>query len=132
MKKVVAVWIHADSADTRDNLTKLLGFESDLEIVGTAGGGNEAIALAKKERPDAILMDINWLEPTYYDATTEPQVAQNLALFLSGLTAPPAPPTPGQAQARPSTRAAGKFPPRSAAVGTVVLNGVPVRNRKPS
>ena len=47
----IRVLIVDDSSDTRDNLTKLLGFESDLEIVGTAGGGNEAIALAKKERP---------------------------------------------------------------------------------
>jgi hypothetical protein len=62
----------------------------------------------------AILMDINWLEPAYHDATTEPQVAQNLALFLSSLTTPP-PPTPGQAQVRPATRASGQTPPRSAA-----------------
>src|SRR6266545_3353284 len=30
-----------------------------LEVVGTAASGQEAITLAKKEKPDAILMDIN-------------------------------------------------------------------------
>ena len=37
---------------------ELLGFELDFEVVGSAGGGQEAIALAKKLRPDAILMDL--------------------------------------------------------------------------
>jgi hypothetical protein len=39
-----------------------------------------------------LMMDINWLEPSYWDATTAPQVAQNVALFLSGLSSPPAQP----------------------------------------
>ncbi|GAA1035735.1 hypothetical protein GCM10009557_44500 [Virgisporangium ochraceum] len=38
----------------------------------------------------AVLMDINWTEPAYMDATTAGQIAQNLALFLSGDSAPPA------------------------------------------
>ena len=70
----IRVLIVDDSADTRDNLTKLLGFESDLEIVGTAGGGNEAIALAKKERPDAILMDINMQD---MDGITATEIISN-------------------------------------------------------
>ncbi|MBI2773339.1 MAG: response regulator transcription factor [Chloroflexi bacterium] len=55
----IRVLIVDDTADTRDNLTKLLGFESDIEVVGTAASGQEAITLAKQERPHAILMDIN-------------------------------------------------------------------------
>jgi pilus assembly protein CpaE len=55
----IRILIVDDIADTRENLTKLLGFEADFEIVGTAGGGQEAITLAKKERPHVILMDIN-------------------------------------------------------------------------
>jgi len=70
----IRVLIVDDSSDTRDNLTKLLGFESDLEIVGTAGGGNEAIALAKKERPDAILMDINMQD---MDGITATEIISN-------------------------------------------------------
>jgi hypothetical protein len=45
----------------------------------------------------AILMDVNWLEPTWADETTAPQVAQNLALFLSGLNSPPSPPPAAKA-----------------------------------
>ena len=70
----IRVLIVDDSADTRDNLTKLLGFESDLEIVGTAGGGQEAITLAKKERPDAILMDINMQD---MDGITATEIISN-------------------------------------------------------
>src|SRR5947199_5228842 len=45
--------------DTRENLAKLIGFEPDMTVAGTAGGGQEAVTLAKKERPNVILMDIN-------------------------------------------------------------------------
>lgn len=55
----IRILIVDDHADTRDNLSKLLGFESDLEVVGSAAGGQEAITLAKSTSPDVILMDIN-------------------------------------------------------------------------
>lgn len=48
-----------DSADTRENLKKLLFFENDIEVVGTAGSGEEAIQQARQLRPDIVLMDIN-------------------------------------------------------------------------
>ncbi|MDE3192477.1 MAG: response regulator [Chloroflexota bacterium] len=55
----IRILIVDDFADTRENLTKLLGFEPDLEVIGAAESGQQAIALAKKEHPNAILMDIN-------------------------------------------------------------------------
>src|SRR5204863_1035355 len=55
----IRILIVDDIADTRENLAKLIGFEPDMQVAGTAGGGQEAVALAKKERPDVILMDIN-------------------------------------------------------------------------
>ncbi|RME12834.1 MAG: response regulator [Ardenticatenia bacterium] len=48
-----------DSADTRENLKKLLFFENDIEVVGTAASGEEAIQEARRLRPDIVLMDIN-------------------------------------------------------------------------
>ena len=55
----IRILIVDDIADTRENLAKLIGFEPDMQVAGTAGGGQEAVALAKKERPNVILMDIN-------------------------------------------------------------------------
>ncbi len=55
----IRILIVDDIADTRENLAKLIGFETDMEVAGTAGGGQEAVNLAKKERPHVILMDIN-------------------------------------------------------------------------
>ena len=55
----IKVLIVDDIPETRDHLTKLLGFESDVEVVGAAAGGAEAIEIANKLRPDVVLMDIN-------------------------------------------------------------------------
>ena len=55
----IRILIVDDIADTRENLAKLIGFEPDMQVAGTAGGGQEAVNLAKKERPNVILMDIN-------------------------------------------------------------------------
>ncbi|MDQ2952075.1 MAG: response regulator [Chloroflexota bacterium] len=55
----IRILIVDDIADTRENLAKLIGFEPDMMVAGTAGGGQEAVNLAKKERPNVILMDIN-------------------------------------------------------------------------
>ncbi|HUQ40915.1 MAG TPA: response regulator, partial [Candidatus Limnocylindrales bacterium] len=55
----IRILIVDDIADTRENLAKLIGFEPDMTVAGTAGGGQEAVNLAKKERPNVILMDIN-------------------------------------------------------------------------
>jgi len=55
----IRVLIVDDIADTRDNLEKLLFFEKDMQVVGKAGTGREAITQAKQLQPDVILMDIN-------------------------------------------------------------------------
>jgi pilus assembly protein CpaE len=55
----IRVLIVDDIPETRENLKKMLYFESDMEIVGTASSGNEAIELSKQTRPHVVLMDIN-------------------------------------------------------------------------
>ena len=55
----IKVLIVDDIPETRDHLSKLLGFESDVEVVGAAAGGPEALEMAVKVRPDVVLMDIN-------------------------------------------------------------------------
>ena len=55
----VRVLIVDDVADTRENVRKLLQFESDIDVVGAARSGMEGIQLAQDLDPDVVLMDIN-------------------------------------------------------------------------
>jgi pilus assembly protein CpaE len=55
----IRVLIVDDIAETRENLRKLLQFESDIDVVGAARSGEEALQLASDTKPDIVLMDIN-------------------------------------------------------------------------
>jgi pilus assembly protein CpaE len=55
----IRILIVDDIPETRENLKKLLFFEQDMEVVGTASSGREAVELASTLRPDVVLMDIN-------------------------------------------------------------------------
>ena len=55
----VRVLIVDDVADTRENVRKLLQFESDIDVVGAARSGMEGIQLSQELDPDVVLMDIN-------------------------------------------------------------------------
>ncbi len=55
----ITLLIVDDIPETRENLRKLLYFESNIEVVGMAGNGREAIQKAKALQPHIVLMDIN-------------------------------------------------------------------------
>jgi pilus assembly protein CpaE len=55
----IRVLIVDDIAETRENLRKLLQFESDIDVVGAARSGEEALQLASDTKPEVVLMDIN-------------------------------------------------------------------------
>lgn len=59
MSDKIRVVIVDDIAETREHLTKLLSFEPDIEVVGAASSGEEAVELTGKLMPDILLMDIN-------------------------------------------------------------------------
>src|SRR5690349_11302408 len=59
MADQIRVLIVDDIPETRDHLSKLLGFEGDIDVVGAASSGAEALRLAADLRPDIVLMDIN-------------------------------------------------------------------------
>jgi pilus assembly protein CpaE len=59
MADQIRVLIVDDIPETRDHLTKLLGFESDIEVVGSAASGSESLTMAGAMLPDVVLMDIN-------------------------------------------------------------------------
>jgi pilus assembly protein CpaE len=55
----IRVLVVDDISETRENIRKLLQFETDIEVVGAARSGKEAIQLVSETRPDVVLMDIN-------------------------------------------------------------------------
>jgi len=55
----IRVLIVDDVSETRENVKKLLQFESDVEVVGIARTGKEAIQISQELNPDVVLMDIN-------------------------------------------------------------------------
>ena len=71
MADQIRVLIVDDIPETRDHLTKLLGFETDIEVVGSASSGKEAIELAVKLQPDVVLMDINMPDMDGISATEQ-------------------------------------------------------------
>ena len=72
----ISVLIVDDMAETRENLSKLLFIEPDLEVVGAAASGEEAIKMAVELQPDIILMDI--MLPGLDGLTTTQQILQQV------------------------------------------------------
>jgi DNA-binding NarL/FixJ family response regulator len=70
MKKI-RVLLAEDHTIVRQGIAALLGTESDMEVVGEASNGLEAIELAKKLSPEVILMDIGMRQLNGLEATRE-------------------------------------------------------------
>src|SRR3954452_9319016 len=58
----IRVLIADDVAETREILEKSLYFEKDIEVVGKAANGKEAVQMARQYHPDIVLMDVNMPE----------------------------------------------------------------------
>jgi DNA-binding NarL/FixJ family response regulator len=59
---VISVVVADDQVLVRTGFKALLDAEDDIEVVGEAGTGTEAVALAVAKRPDVVLMDIRMPE----------------------------------------------------------------------
>ncbi|GAB4575425.1 MAG: hypothetical protein Kow0077_26880 [Anaerolineae bacterium] len=59
MERQIRVLIVDDRRSSRDGLRALLATTPEIHVVGEAGNGAEAVALAEQYQPDVILMDIN-------------------------------------------------------------------------
>lgn len=58
MSTPIRVLIADDQTVVREGLTLVLGLLHDVEVVGTAADGDEAVALACELHPDIVLMDL--------------------------------------------------------------------------
>lgn len=65
----IKILIADDHKIVRDGLSILIDKEKDMEVVGMAQNGKEAVKLVKKLRPDVIIMDISMPEMSGIEAT---------------------------------------------------------------
>ena len=57
----IRVLVVDDHAVVREGLGALIRLQADMEVVGEAGNGREAVEQARKQLPDVILMDLRML-----------------------------------------------------------------------
>ena len=57
MEQPIRVVLVEDNQVFREGMELVLGLRSDIEIVGAAEDGTEAVELTKELRPDVVLMD---------------------------------------------------------------------------
>ena len=55
---VTTILIVDDHAIVREGLKMVLDLEADLEVVGQASDGGQAVAMASELSPDLVLMDV--------------------------------------------------------------------------
>ncbi|GAP07000.1 response regulator containing CheY-like receiver domain and AraC-type DNA-binding domain [Anaerolinea thermolimosa] len=67
----IRVLIVDDIAETRENIRRMLQFDANIEVVGAARTGREAIEEAQQNKPDVIIMDINMPDMDGITATQE-------------------------------------------------------------
>lgn len=67
----VRVLVVDDITETRENIRRMLQFDSNVEIVATARTGREALQFAQQSNPDVIVMDINMPDMDGITATQE-------------------------------------------------------------
>jgi DNA-binding NarL/FixJ family response regulator len=72
----IRILVADDHPVVRAGLTGMLAAEPDLEVVGEAGSGDEAVALAGRLRPDVVLMDLRMPGGDGVSATTRIRAAR--------------------------------------------------------
>jgi DNA-binding NarL/FixJ family response regulator len=83
--KAIRVLLVDDQSLFREGLRLLLSQQADLEIVGEAGNGDEAVAQTRRLRPDVVLMDLRMPGTNGIDATRQ-LIAEGTAARIIVLT----------------------------------------------
>ena len=81
----IRVLVADDQEIVRTGLAMILGAQPDIDVIGTAADGREAVQLARRLRPDVCLFDIRMPELDGIEATRQlagPSVADPLAVVV--------------------------------------------------
>ncbi len=75
----IRVLVADDRRWARAGLRAILSTRSEIEVVGEAGDGREALALVEKHQPEVVLLDarmpvLDGIEATRHVKTTRPEV----------------------------------------------------------
>ncbi len=70
MEKKIRVVIAEDHRIVREGIRLILAASPDIEVVGEAGNGREAVALARQLEPDVVVMDITMPDMDGLQATS--------------------------------------------------------------
>ena len=73
---MIRVLIADDQRAVREGLAMLVGLNDDIEVVGTAANGVEAVQLASELHPDVVLMDLRMPEMEGGEATRKMRAAE--------------------------------------------------------
>lgn len=71
MKSVGIKLVIADDAPFIREVVKNFVLQHDIEVVGEASNGSEAVLITKRTRPDVVLMDVVMPEKSGIEATKE-------------------------------------------------------------
>lgn len=82
MKKAITILMAEDHVLVRESIRQSLEREPNFKVVGEAGDGAQAVAMAKKLKPDVILMDISMPKLNGIEATKQIKKFQPSAVIL--------------------------------------------------
>jgi DNA-binding NarL/FixJ family response regulator len=72
----IRIVVADDHAIIRAGLAKLLESAGDMEVVGSAADGREAVEVSAREQPDVVLMDLSMPRANGVEATREISASQ--------------------------------------------------------